>query len=522
MTNPSSSSPLQRKIIRNTLFNFVGRFWAMLVGLLLTPYIVSMLGVERYGLWSLIFVITRYLGLLDLGTGTAFVKYVAEYYTRRDYDAINEIVNTGFAFYLALAFILIALAVLFDDFILRVFGIPPEIFDEAKVVFLGGVVILSFSNVFGIFQGVMKGLQRMDVMNAIALAMSLPDVTGTIAFLQLGYGLRGLIIKEAIIFVLAASLFVFYAFRLLPSLKVGFRFCRRQSLRELLGYGVKVQVSQLADLVNSQIDKVLLGYFVGLSSVAFYEVGSKVVLTSKRLPRILISAIMPAASEIDVSGNTDLLQQLFTRTSKYLAFAASPLFLFVVSTAPLIMALWMGPGYHRSAIVIQLLAMGHLVHLFTGPGTMIVKGIGEPGYETRYTLVLLLLNTVLGVILVIWLGFWGVLIATPFSLFVSSVYFMRVFHELLGIPLARFVRIVYFKPLVTCALMGLAIYCFNYEVQGLPFFQQSGLTRLILFGLEGVVFIGSYLVLMLRTGYLDAYDRQLLLRTGRVIVEAWR
>jgi O-antigen/teichoic acid export membrane protein len=517
MTDAPVSSPLSRKIILNTLFNFVGRSWAMFIGLLLTPYIVSTLGVQRFGVWSLIFVITSYLGLLDLGTGTAFVKYVAEYYTRRDYDAINSIVNTGFAFYLTLAFVLIALVVAFNDSILHLFRIPPEILDEARFVLLGGIVILSLSNALSTFQAVTKGLQRMDVTNVIALAVSVPDVIGTIVFLQLGYGLKGLIVKEAIVFVLTASLFVLYAFKLLPSLRVGFRFCQRERLRELLGYGLKVQVSQLADLVSSQVDKVLLGYFLGLSPVALYELGSKVVFTSKRLSRVLTSAIMPAASEIKARRDPQTLLLLYLRGSKYLVLVAAPLFFLIIFAAPLIMRAWMGRGYELSALVIQSLALGHFVHLLTGVGTMIVKGIGKPEVETRYTLLLLVMNIVLGVALVIRLGFLGVLIATPFSLIASSLYFMVIVHRLLRISLLPFIRDTYLKPVLASLVASLPFFALNHFTW--PLLLPDGrLNNLVLLGSAALLFASMYLAVLLKSDYLDSYDRGILMHIGQAIL----
>lgn len=76
MIDSAPSRHLSQKTIRNTLFNLIGRFWAMFVALLLTPYIVSKLGTQRFGLWSLVSVITSYFGLLDLGIGVSFMKKV--------------------------------------------------------------------------------------------------------------------------------------------------------------------------------------------------------------------------------------------------------------------------------------------------------------------------------------------------------------------------------------------------------------------------------------------------------------
>ena len=68
---------LSQKIIRNTIFNIIGRGWGILIALFLTPYIISHIGVERYGMWAIIGAVTGYFGLFDFGIGTSFVKYIS-------------------------------------------------------------------------------------------------------------------------------------------------------------------------------------------------------------------------------------------------------------------------------------------------------------------------------------------------------------------------------------------------------------------------------------------------------------
>jgi len=519
MTDLVSSSSLSHKLIRNTFFNFVGRSWAMLVTLFLTPYIVSKLGMQRFGVWSLILVITSYFGMLDLGLGASFVKYVAEYHARKDYEAINRMFNSGLALYLILSLVLVTAGFVLRDPILGLFKISADLSADARFVLLVAVAIHSLSNVFGIFQAVMTGLQRMDVTNLITLTVSVPRVFGTVLFLELGYSLRGLIVNEALVFALMALLLVLGAFHLLPQLQLGRTFCQWRTLRQLLSYGAKVQVSRLADLASSQTDKLLLGYFLGLSPVAFYELGSRVVLSSKRLSRVLISAIVPAASEIDAREDRAMLSQLYLRGSKYLVLIVTPVLLFVAAAAPLIMAAWMGQGYELSVPVIQLLALGHLVHLLTGVGTTTAKGMDRPEYETRYSLLLLAMSTLLGIALIIRLGFWGVLIATPLSLIVSSLYFMVLFHRLLNISLVQFLKDTYLQPVIACLLMGLPILTLNAVIlQTLR--AQGRLMSLAVLGAEGLLFVAIYGGLMLKTAYLDDYDRKLLKRLGQSLLRA--
>ena len=79
-----------QKIIRNTVFNTIGHIWGLLVSLCLIPYIISKIGMERYGVWVVIGVGIGYLSLLDIpGIGSAFAKYIAEYFARKDFRRVN-------------------------------------------------------------------------------------------------------------------------------------------------------------------------------------------------------------------------------------------------------------------------------------------------------------------------------------------------------------------------------------------------------------------------------------------------
>ncbi len=515
MIDPLAETSLSRKIIRNTLFNFIGRFWNLIVTLLLTPYIVSKLGTQAYGAWSLIFVVVSYLGVLDLGVGTSFVKYVAEYHVKKEYATLNGLLSTGFIFYLGLSVPVIAVAFLFGDDILRLFKIPTDLMREAYLVLVLAAAILSLSNAFSIFQGVIIGLQRMDVTNIIAFAVSVPNIVGTILLLHLGYGLRGLIANEALIFALTAILLMVVSFRLFPELKVHPSFCSRASLRKLVNYGAKVQVTQLADLASYQMGKVWLGFFVGLNSVTFFELGSKVALTGKRLSRVMISAVMPAASEIEAKQDEETLRQLYLRGSKYLALVASPLMLFLAFAAPLLVRAWMGPGYELSVLVVQALSLGYLAHLLAGVGTAIIKGVGKPEYETQYTLLLLFLEIVLGIALVIKLGFVGVLIATPLALTLSSLYFMVLFHRFLEMSLVQFARDVFLKPIVASLLAGMCFFVVYYVLSQF-LLLQGRMVCLGVLALGGLVFTGAYFGLIWYSRYLDEYDKRLMVVPGLV------
>ena len=98
------------KIIRNTVFNIAGRSWSVLVSLVLTPYILHRIGMERFGIWALAGSLTGYFSLLDFGVGASFVKYIAEFNARNEHEKVNQLVNSGWILYSILGILIMAAA----------------------------------------------------------------------------------------------------------------------------------------------------------------------------------------------------------------------------------------------------------------------------------------------------------------------------------------------------------------------------------------------------------------------------
>ncbi|MFZ0439976.1 MAG: hypothetical protein WAL76_17750, partial [Candidatus Sulfotelmatobacter sp.] len=88
-----------KRLDKIAIFKNVGSSWFalglnILVGLFLSPYILHRLGDEAFGLWVLIFSVTGYYGLFDLGIRSSIIRYVAKYSTIADNEELNRLINT--------------------------------------------------------------------------------------------------------------------------------------------------------------------------------------------------------------------------------------------------------------------------------------------------------------------------------------------------------------------------------------------------------------------------------------------
>src|ERR1039457_3536392 len=89
-----------KKLDKIAIFKNVGSSWfalglSILVGIFLSPYILHHLGDAAFGLWVLIFSVTGYYGLFDLGIRSSIVRYVAKYSAADENDELNRLINTA-------------------------------------------------------------------------------------------------------------------------------------------------------------------------------------------------------------------------------------------------------------------------------------------------------------------------------------------------------------------------------------------------------------------------------------------
>jgi O-antigen/teichoic acid export membrane protein len=505
-TGVPKSGLISERLIRNTSYNAVGRFWNLLVVLALTPYIIGHIGVERYGIWAAIGVLTGYFGLLDFGIGTSFVKYIADFHAKANVRNINRLVVTGFTFYLLFAIALFAAARFFAGPLLAFIKVPSHLHGEALSVFLIGIAVFGASNALSVFSAIQTGLQRMDISNIVAIAISICSIMGTIFVLESGYGLIGLMYNNAAMLGLAGIINIIVAFRILPSLKVALRFFDLDTLRRLFDFGYKVQITRLEGIFTFQTDKIIIAHFLNVGLVSFYQLGSTVVMQARELPLLLITALVPAVAELDARKDKERLYELYLRGTKYVALVGLPVLTYVFVNAHLIMFAWMGFGYERSALVIRVFAPCYMINILTGVGTSLAFGMGRPDMQAKLGAAQLLLNLALSIALVLKMGFIGVVVATLISLSLSSICFIFMLHGYLRYDVMPFLKKVVAVPLVSCLLAGITIFLCNAFIN----MQMSRPASLTLLIAEGAAFMAVYCVLVAKGRYLDRRDREIL------------
>src|ERR1700756_505880 len=110
------------------IFKNVGSSWFSLgvnivVGIFLSPFILHRLGDTAYGIWVLIFSVTGYYGLFDLGIRSSIVRYVSKYTATGDGEKLSRFVSTALLSYTGIGLVSMALTVSLSSSVEHLFRI---------------------------------------------------------------------------------------------------------------------------------------------------------------------------------------------------------------------------------------------------------------------------------------------------------------------------------------------------------------------------------------------------------------
>jgi O-antigen/teichoic acid export membrane protein len=496
------------KLLQNTLFNGCGKLASYLAVVILSPIILSRLGAERFALWAIVTLFAGQFGLLDLGFSTVLAKYVAEYKATNQLELANALFTAALSCYGLISGALLAVLLYFRIPMFRFFSVPESFWSEWHYLIPGMVLIFFLTSILSVLQSIICGMQEMAITNVAAVLQGGCMVALTIALLRASYGLRGVVLATVLSLLIAVVFLLFFVIRLVPSLRL-VSFIGEARFIPALRFGATVQLSKISSVAVAYGDRILISHFLGLILLAKYQLGYTVISAMRGAALLLVSAVVPATSDLAARSDRNSLQNLYWRGTKYTVLTSLAIGSGIMALAPVITRAWLGHDDNVVSIIIRFLAAGQLVHVMTGLGTSMCEGMGLVALEAKFCVCLTVLQTAIGIAAVRHFGLFGLLTSTALVTAGTSVGFLYQFHRSMQ-PEGRFSwPSLLFTPVTAAALAS----CLVLGVSTLfpvPLQSRSSYATSLLF--LAVLFVAAYALYVLRSSYLDALDKQLASR----------
>jgi O-antigen/teichoic acid export membrane protein len=480
-----------RLLARNTIWNLLGQIVPMGVAVLAIPILLRNIGVPRFGVLSLAWILIGYFSLFDLGMGRALTKLVADRLGGKEAE-IPSLVWTSLLLLVGLGGVGgAALMALSHWLVFRVLNIPVELRVEALDCFYLLALSLPLVTVTSGLRGVLEAQQRFRVLNAIRIPMSIFTFVGPLLVLPFSHRLSPIIAVLVVGRLVAGLVHLAACFYAMPALRRNWTLQSSQLL-PVLRMGGWMTVSNVVSPLMMYLDRFLIGAVLTISAVAYYTVPYDFLSRLFVIPGAVVGVLFPAFA-MTMAQDGGRAQLLLSRGVKYIFLAMFPILLAIITLAPEGLSLWLGPTFAaNSSTALRLLAAGVFVNCMSLVPFSLVQGFGRPDITAKLHLVELPIYLVSLWLLVHFRGIEGAAMAWAGRVSLDAILLFGFAHWLLphkprflaklGAAVASALLLFYFATLVNglpgkYALLGITAVVFGVVVW---FWMLSGRERAFL------------------------------------------
>jgi len=404
-------APSTGRLAAYTGWNLFGFCAPMIVAVVAIPLLIRYLGPDRFGTFSLVWMVIGYFSIFDMGLGRAMTRFIAERLGRQRHDEVPGIFWTAMGLMVGLGLAGAALAAGLTPWLvyhrLQIpVGLRPEVAGSFFIAAAGLPVVVATAGLIG----VLEAHQHFRLINVIRMPMGIYTFLGPLAVLPFTQNLFVVVAVLMLGRVAECLIYFIFCLREVPALRTHRTFCPAL-VGPLFGFGGWMTVSDIAMPLLVHIDRFLIGSVLSVSAVTYYVTPAEVVVKFLIFPRAWISVLFPtfaARHATDPHGTANL----YARGVKFLMAVSFPAALVLTGFAGEGLGLWLGPEFAvRSTPVMRWLTAGIFVYSLAYVPFSLLQGCGRPDLSARLHVAEVACYAFLSVFLIHRLGIEGAALA---------------------------------------------------------------------------------------------------------------
>jgi len=382
-------------LLRHTLYNFLGLGLPLLVAIATIPVLIESLGLDRFGILTLIWALISYFGLFDLGLGRALTQQLAKAWGQNEQGKADRLMPTGLGVMAGLGIVAGVVLILGAEWFVHQFDSvahPREMVNAVYAISAAMPFVILTSGL----RGILEARHAFGAVNAIRLPLGIYTFLAPVGVVYFWENDLGLIAASLTVGrILACLAYFWFCRRMFSGVKSWF--CMDRSLlRGLLHTGGWMTVSNVISPLMGYLDRFVIGLTVSLSAVSYYVTPYEIITRLWIIPGALTAVLFPRFSQENSldQGNT---VTLFRQGVLAIFLVVYPISLAIAMFSQELLTLWLDVDFaQKSYRLLQVFAFGILVSCVAHVPFAYLQGVGKAGTTARihvlefpvYTLVL--------------------------------------------------------------------------------------------------------------------------------------
>lgn len=370
------------------------------------------LSIQDFGLiYSIIAFITIVSQINNFGFSTSLRHLIPEFIAKKDFKKITSMFYYSIISQIAI-FIIIMLLLYSLNIIISTYYFKDIIFSEQLPIIILFLLSLIFFRTFT------------DIFVSFKLNIYFQFFRFLQLFLILLFAISGIIfnIKEIKFYLISWSLMTFFiTIIMFLILILKFPFFKKLNLIDIKYYKKYLKISSfnfsnsIATQIFSQIDILMITYFLPIIYVSYYSNSSAILLTISTIFTSLGIIFLPLFSELKAKEEFKQLKLIYNSFNTILLYLILPITLILFFFSKTLISILFGKEYLLSGELLSIFSLFLFFKIYFSFNISFLNGLGEIKKISKVLFLIVILNIILNIVLVKLMGVYGIMYATIFS-----------------------------------------------------------------------------------------------------------
>jgi len=345
----------------NTIWNLAGIGLPLLLAAVTIPYLIRQVGIEAFGILTLVWALIGYFSLFDFGLGRALTQQVAAARSAGLESTLPSLVKTGLWFNAGTGLVGgVVLGAIAYPLAHRWLNVSLPLQASTWAALLISAIGIPFTTATTGLRGILEAYEDFRIVNLLRMALGaanfgLPALSVMFLSNSLVWMVLGLIGARVVMFFLHAWM----AHQKLPLGWMNATFSK-DKMRGLLGFGAWMTVSNIVSPLMVTADRFVISGVLGASVVAYYTVPFEALVRVLVIPGALTAALFPRLT-ILMTNDTPGARRLYRKCLKIVTAALLPVCLVIGLGSRWGLTLWLGEDFAaQSWVIVSVMAAGLL------------------------------------------------------------------------------------------------------------------------------------------------------------------
>ncbi|MCD8387772.1 MAG: oligosaccharide flippase family protein [Bacteroidales bacterium] len=352
-----------RSAKKSSILSYISVVFYVVVGFLYTPYLVRILGVSDYGIYSLCASLIGYF-TIDFGISAAQTRLAAKYIAEGTPDKIGNMLGITTRIFLTIDVVILILSTLvFFNVEILFHNLSTDEIDRFRNVFIVTTLFVVVNLPMLPIKGLFQAFDRVYELTLIDLCYKITNVAVIVGALYFGLGLYGVVFANVGSNIIAQICRLYFIMRQ-ERIKINIKARDREVVKFITSFSLWATLAMVADKFFFGFIPFLLAVFSNTKEVAIFAIVISIegyVLTiSKSLNGIFLPRIMKMVVNNESS---DDKTKLMIKVGRIQLYIIGLLVVGLICLGKEFIELWLGPGFTKSYYCVVLVMSPCIFHL---------------------------------------------------------------------------------------------------------------------------------------------------------------